>query len=440
MKRIRGIYIYGVLAFLLAVAATAGAYLLASDARFRLNPKVASSPSESDSGWVRFFKPLYGDTINIEMTIYPLPEHSYMMTYQYRHTLGKRHLSVALITDSLGHLIEQKQMPKPFHYVRGNSSVTADGHLMLIGYIRTMNGRYYGQETLHATLVSPDLKVIRSYQLGSPAYYSVSLDYSAAGDGGWYVSGNQITRTDASVEMLLIKLDANLHELWQQSLNPGVDNFGYCVSAAPEDGAYIAGKFRNDKLSQWQVILARYSSSGKLLWQVPINSPMNDYVYGLLSYPDGSGIVGFYRSDPTAMSVNTVLQPFTPDGELKPEIRIPSRGYQELVFLRKSSDGGLLMLSNIRDLNGRQSRLQKISRSGEVQWTRDFLKGYWTITGNMLEEEDHLVFCDYVNRMEGDSSFTAIALIKTDLEGNLLSQSWMENPTFEQERSANDLK
>ncbi|MFH0882884.1 MAG: hypothetical protein V2A56_07850, partial [bacterium] len=69
----------------------------------------------SDSGWVRFIKPLYGDSVNIEMALLPLSSHRYLMTYQYRHIHGRRHQTVYVITDSLGNVLEHKPMPDPYH-------------------------------------------------------------------------------------------------------------------------------------------------------------------------------------------------------------------------------------------------------------------------------------------------------------------------------------
>lgn len=422
---------WAILATVILLAAL-GTFLLSSA---KSVPSGAGSGTEiapSDSGWVRFIQPIYGDTVNVEMNILPYPDNRYILTYQYRHLLGRRHFTIYVVLDSLGHELKTGHIPDPFHYSRLFPTKSSPYNWLVAGYIRNDIGFGLTPETFHATLMGIDFKPLKQYSFQEPSGYAVSMRALETDNGEWYVIGHCWSRSQGSMQPLLVKLNSDLQEVWRRTPALGVDGYGHFVVSAPGNDIYVAGKFRASAESDFHVWLARYSATGDQIWQSSINTSVSEYPCDIVSYDDGSGVIGIFRIDPVTLQLYSVLISFTPDGKFGKEIRIPSPEDLELSFIRKTADGQLLLLSRVTGIDGKIARLQKVSRSGKVFWTRDFLKGYWTVSGNLLVENDHILLMLYVNRQVDGKPFAAVAVVKTDLNGNLLDQSWVDHPVYEE--------
>ena len=135
------------------------------------------------------------------------------------------------------------------------------------------------------------------------------------------------------------------------------------------------------------------------------------------------------------MKMITELYSFSPAGKFKRILTLPCPDDLDLMYTIPSNDGQLLLLSRLVSPEGQRARLQKVTRNGRILWTRDFLDGYWTTCGKMLIDQDHLIISFYVSKKIDGKPFAAIALVTTDLDGNLLDTSWEESPKYEREPS-----
>ncbi|MFH0882885.1 MAG: hypothetical protein V2A56_07855 [bacterium] len=365
-----------------------------------------------DPAWVQLIDPLFGDSVNVELSLLPTKTGGYLLTYQYRHFQNHRHFTIYVTTDSLGNVIQHCPMPEPIHYVRSYSMVDSKGNFIFLGYIRKIREDRYSSESFSFAKLDPKMQLQWVYGYGKRSGYSYSNCALERPGGGWYILGQEEIHQNA-INILLMSVDSTGKELWRNNYSFGEMNSAFLMTRATDDDIFITSNYySNNSPQDWNGVLMKINPKGEIVWNKFINSTSFEMIHAIVTFDDGTGFLGIRYGDPVTLQIYTKLIPFSPDGNLGKEISLKTIGDDELINFKKKSENNFFALSNTRDKTGRSCTLWNISRDGEMIWRKSFLDGYDTLGGNFIFSDHGIVIVLYVKSKNKDDVGGKIALVK----------------------------
>lgn len=97
--------------------------------------------------------------------------------------------------------------------------------------------------------------------------------------GNVYVVGTT-TSSSSSSNIILIKLSSAGNVLWQRGLSGGGADVGYSIAVDSANNVYLTGYTTSQGSGGADIFIAKYNTSGALLWQRSVGGTNNDYGYG----------------------------------------------------------------------------------------------------------------------------------------------------------------
>ena len=173
--------------------------------------------------------------------------------------------------------------------------------------------------------------------------WGVSVDLS----GNAYITGQTFGTNEGGDDAFLAKYSSTGGLLWTTRLGTASDDKARGVAVDGSGNAYITG-YTNGSLGgtnqgQWDAFLAKYSSTGGLLWKTQLGTPRDDYAGGVSV--DGSG--NAYLTGHTAGSLGGTNQ-----------------GSNDAFLAKYSSTGGLLWKTQLGTANEEQALGVSVDGSG----------------------------------------------------------------------------
>ena len=121
---------------------------------------------------------------------------------------------------------------------------------------------------------------------GSGDDYGLSV--AVAPDGSVYVCGHTSSVGAGSADLILVKFRSSGIVQWQKTLGGSRDDEGYSVAVAPDGSVYVCGRTTSAGAGGWDLLLAKFSSTGTVQWQKTLCSSYNDYGQSVAVASDGS--------------------------------------------------------------------------------------------------------------------------------------------------------
>lgn len=107
------------------------------------------------------------------------------------------------------------------------------------------------------------------------------LDGAVDAGGNVYAVG-QMTSSSAGTHAFLAKYTPSGDQLWSQAWGGSGSNIGYGIAIDAEQCPFITGFTTSFGASQNDAFIAKYNSTGTLLWNRLWGGPGNDYAYGII--------------------------------------------------------------------------------------------------------------------------------------------------------------
>ncbi len=131
-------------------------------------------------------------------------------------------------------------------------------------------------------------------QLGTSAY-SASNSVAIDGSGNAYISGNTSGdlggTSEGGYDAFLAKYDTSGSLLWTEQLGTSSSDYSRSVAIDGSGNAYISGATQGSlggpNVGNYDAFLAKYDSAGSLLWTEQLGTGYSDYSYSVAI--DGSG-------------------------------------------------------------------------------------------------------------------------------------------------------
>ena len=223
-----------------------------------------------------------------------------------------------------------------------------------------------------------------------------------------------------SNDILIAKFDSSGTLQWDRTLGGTGDEFGYGIAVDSSDNIIISGRTTSDGAGDYDLIVAKYNSSGTLQWDrtlggtsgdesdaVTIDSSDNIIVVGRTS-SDGAGLqdllLAKYNSSGTLQWDRTL-------GGISTEV---GRG----VALDSSENIIVVGQTNSTGAGGYDALIAKYNSSGTLQWQRT-LGGSGTDIGwkVVIDSSDNIIINGYSNS-DGAGGYD-ILIAKFDSSGTL---------------------
>ncbi len=148
--------------------------------------------------------------------------------------------------------------------------------------------------SLSATFTSQPPQHWNPTQLWNTTWGGTNQDYgeglAVAGDGV-YVAGYTSSFGAGGYDALLVKYASNGTQLWNTTWGGASNDYGYAVANA-SDGVYIVGTRYGFAPNYFELLLAKYDSSGNLLWDTSWGGTGYEYAFGVAVASDGIYVTG----------------------------------------------------------------------------------------------------------------------------------------------------
>jgi len=202
---------------------------------------------------------------------------------------------------------------------------------------------------------------------GSDTAYSVALDSS----GAVYVAGSTDSQGAGLSELLLAKYSNSGVLQWQRSLGGAGNEFGAAIAISSGDAIYVAGT-TNPGVGSGDMLLARYSTSGTIQWQVRLGGASSEAGNGVTVDSSGNVYICGFSGSTGSGSLDAIIAKYNSAGALQWQRSLSAAGTDIANGVVADSFGGVCVVGNT-DSQGAGANdllISKYNSSGALQWQR----------------------------------------------------------------------
>jgi hypothetical protein len=254
-------------------------------------------------------------------------------------------------------------------------------------------------------------------------FRSVAVDSS----GNVYVTGRQFYST--SYAYLIAKYDSSGNLLWQRRLNASTPQYGFGIAVDPSENAYVTG-YSNTLDS---IVIAKYSASGILQWQRRLNA-LNSAELGDSIAVDSSGnvyIIGYTTNTVGVDHLDIIIAKYDTSGNILWQRTLGSASNlnDDGTGIAVDPSGNIYICSNsptgfasggaaAAANSATDILIAKYDTSGNILWQRVLSRsGYDACLDIALDSSNNLYVCGSTD-IQANTSL----IVKYDTSGNLLFQ------------------
>lgn len=206
------------------------------------------------------------------------------------------------------------------------------------------------------------------YQSTSCAIYDNSNNLYVCGRSGSTLRNGTIAKFDSTGTLL-----------WQKTLSsPDTDSINfYSLSLDNSNNIYVTGSYSTDDTSfnTYDVLIVKYDTDGNLQWQKTLgNSTLSQFGFGITVEKSTGNfyVCGGFQSIPSQNTSNIVLLKYNSSGILQWQRMMINSGSGQPQSVPNSlaldSSGNIYIVGRISGLSINSSTLIKYSSSGVYQW------------------------------------------------------------------------
>ena len=211
--------------------------------------------------------------------------------------------------------------------------------------------------------------------------YSVAV----APDGSVYVCGKTTSAGAGGSDLLLAKFSSSGTVQWQKTLGGSKYDCGESVAVAPDGSVYVCGLTDSTGSGNDAFLLAKISSSGTVQWQKTLAGSKYDWGRSVAVAPDGSVYVCGYTYSAGAGGYDLLLAKFSSSGTVQWQKTLAGSHEDYAISVAVAPDGSVYVCGKTHSAGAESHELllAKFSSSGTVQWQKT-LGGSYEDYGNSV--------------------------------------------------------
>lgn len=299
---------------------------------------------------------------------------------------------------------------------------TEDKGFLIVGDIN-MPGEDFD---IYLLKISPRGKSIWSRTYGSPDKFDQGLDIIKAQDGGYVIIGKTEDTNSGEDDIIVVKVDEEGNELWTKTYGGDLDEKGNAIINFANGYAFV-GNASNPQGSNTDIVLSHITTNGAEVWSTTISTDQAEEGNDLVETNDGNlAIVGYQ-----GFNNDLLIAKYNAEGDSlwAKKFDLFGAGDQGNAII-ELTNGDLVITGQTEVTPSNVDILiAKVNASGEDLW--------FTHLG---DDEKADFGQDISNTMDGGyivagynslllNFFNDLTLIKTDVEGNVLS-NFIEGHVF----------
>jgi uncharacterized delta-60 repeat protein len=201
-------------------------------------------------------------------------------------------------------------------------------------------------------------------------------------DGAVYVAGNTQSAGAGNKDLLLAKYSSSGDMLWKKTLGGASGDGASSIAAGADGSLYVTGSTQSIN-GYDDVLLVKYTAAGEISWKKALVGTSYDYGIGIAEAADGSVYVSGATQSVGAGNTDALVAKYTSSGELIWQRTLGGAFYDYGDDIAIGSDGSVFLAGRTQGVSGGDNRMlvAKLSASGALQWQKS-LSGPGTVSGS----------------------------------------------------------
>jgi uncharacterized delta-60 repeat protein len=240
-------------------------------------------------------------------------------------------------------------------------------------------------------------------------------------DGGYIVAGYKYSFGLDSIDIFLIKTDANGNLQWAKTYGGTDYDEAYSVQQTSDGGYILAGYTSSFGAGGYDAFLVKTDANGNLQWAKIYGGTYWDEASSVQQTSDGGYILAGFTASFGAGGYDAFLVKTDANGNLQWAKIYGGTDEDVARFVQQTSDGGYILAGYTGSFGAGLSDvfLVKTDANGNVQWAKTYGGTNWDYASSVQQTSDGgYIVVGYTYSFGAGS--TDFFLIKTDANGNII--------------------
>jgi hypothetical protein len=240
-------------------------------------------------------------------------------------------------------------------------------------------------------------------------------------DGGYIVVGDTGSLGADSVDIFLVKTDANGNIIWAKTYGGIVDEYAHSVLQTSDGGYIVAGETHSFGAGWHDVLLIKTDANGNVIWAKTYGGTSWDVARSVQQTSDGGYIVAGYTDSFGAGGPDFFLIKIDANGNISWAKTYGGTYSDWARSVQQTSDGGYIVAGYTLSFGAGYEDifLIKTDANGNVQWAKTYggTSGDLAYSVHQTSDGGYIVAGTTGSFGAGGDNFF---LIKTDANGNII--------------------
>ena len=220
-------------------------------------------------------------------------------------------------------------------------------------------------------------------------------------------------------DLLVAKYNSSGTLIWDKTLGGSTEEFGRSVAVDSSDNIIVCGSTQSDGAGSYDLLVAKYNSSGVLQWDKTLGGTDAEFSRGVaVDSSDNIIVCGSTQSD-GAGSYDLLVAKYNSSGTLIWDKTLGGTGYDTGYGVAVDSSDNIIVCGYTSNA-GTQFLVAKYNSSGALQWDK-MLKGvnqsdiFNDVT---VDSSDNVIVCGYTYSIGAGSGDLIVAKLPPDGTGD----------------------
>jgi len=247
---------------------------------------------------------------------------------------------------------------------------TSDGGYIVAGYTTS-----FGAGSLDLFLIKTDANgnVIWAKTYGGTDY-DIASSVQQTSDGGYIVAGYTTSFGAGNSDVFLIKTDADGNIIWAKTYGGTSSDYAFSVQQTSDGGYIVAGTTWSFGAGAEDLFLIKTDANGNVVWAKTYGGTLWDQAYSVQQTSDGGYIVAGYTKSFGAGWSDIFLIKTDADGNIIWAKTYGGTGDDWASSVQQTYDGGYIVAGTTRSFGADSSNvfLIKTDANGNIIWAKTY--------------------------------------------------------------------
>jgi uncharacterized delta-60 repeat protein len=295
---------------------------------------------------------------------------------------------------------------------------TSDGGYIVAGETNSFSASYYSDAFLVKIDTNGNIIWAKTYR---GTYWDEAYSVQQTSDGGYIVAGETNSFGAGYDDIFLFKTDASGNLQWAKTYGGTDDDKAYSVQQTSDGGYIVAGTTWSFGAGSLDIFLIKTDANGNIIWAKTYGGTNYDDAYSVQQTSDGGYIVAGYTGSFGAGSGDIFLIKTDASGNVQWAKTYGGTDWEEAHSVQQTSDGGYIVAGRTYSFGAGNYDifLIKTDANGNIQWAKTYggIDGERAYSVQQTSDGGYIVG-GYTGSFGAGSA--DIFLIKTDANGNII--------------------